>query len=365
MSNSRNKLLREPIMALTVLIMLALHSSRAWAQSDVPTSERAFYRAPETILPAVPVSSRVLPWFEGVPIEQQRKAADLHTKGNTYIRDAEEFASAIPYYENALQYWDHPLFHYHLALALNETDGDPEEIYEHAQASLRYGGAALNADERSRVLSFSKSARAKLVEIEIACEQAGVRVEIEKKLLVIGPGVRRKLFNPGKYEVRASKEGYIPVQQTVILLPHEPKRVEIKLFTLEDVARLKRYWEPWKPWTVFGTGVAIATIGGGLYWRAKHNIETHDEDLLRDCPVGCMVHDANSPESILKRGVVQKKIGDVAIVAGGASMITGIALALINRPRTSQIDRTKESFNISILTKITDNQANISALVSF
>ncbi len=304
------------------------------------------------------------PWFRNTTPENRHRAAQLDHEGNALLKQ-HLFAEAMIKYQEALRYWQHPRIYYHLTIAQIELGEDPVAVHENVQAALRYDGGGLTSEEQERARAYRKLLHRQLVEIAVVCEQPGVQVKLDGELLMTGPGAKRKLVKPGQYQITASKRGYLSVNQTVLLLPEEHKRVDLKLFTLAEVSGTKRYWNASRPWMIFGAGAAIAVLGGALHWRGSHNITKHDDLFAQKHPDGSPPGGDRALEGLLERGVVQYRLGIANYIAGGTALATGLVLALINRPRPYRIDRSAESFRVSLLPSISPEASGVSAAFSF
>ncbi len=385
MSIPINQLSRAVLTVVGALILHGTWTATAAAQTEPtkseptkseptksePTKSEPTKSEPTKSEPAQPVAKSYSgkPWFVGTTPADRRRAAELDGEGNELLKQ-HLFAEAMAKYQEALSHWDHPRIQYHLTIVRIELSEDPVATHESAQAALRYDGRGLTADERERARNYLKLLRQQLVELEVTCAQLGVQVKVAGKAFMTGPGSKRTLLKPGQYQITASKRGYIAVNQTVLLLPQEHKRVDLKLFTLADVSGSRRYWNPRMPWLVLGAGAAVAAVGGTLHWRAKVNFDRHDYEALpnaSDCAAenGCHVNDEHSPEYIVDRANLQQGFAIAGYIAAGTTIATGLVLALVNRPRPYRIDRSAESFRVSVLPAVSAEGAGVSAAVSF
>ena len=311
------------------------------------------------VLPAIPAAQPAAsdgspkPWNADTSLEDRRKAADLDREGNQLLEQL-RFRDAMARYQEALEYWNHPRIQYHLAIVRIELDEDPLATYDSVEQALRYDGAGLTDDEQERAREYKKLLRRQLAEVEVACDQDGVAVTVAGKAFMTGPGVKRALVAPGEHQITASKKGHLAVKQTIVLFPREKKRIELKLFTLADVSGTRRYWKQQTPWTVVGTGATAAALGGLLHWRAKRNIDLHDQLLLtrHECMQGCKPGDPGSPASVLDRGKTQQTLAITSYVVGGAALLTGLTLVVLNQPRGYRIDRSEESFRVHVVPSV-------------
>ena len=331
--------------ALVALLLVGAQSS--WAQSMAVTSTQT--------------SSVAKPWEHGVSLEDRQVALRLYREGNGLLKRA-LFAEALVKYRAALLRWDHPRIHYHIALSLTQLGDDPVVTHESVQRALRYEGAALKPDQLERARDFKLLLRRQLVELEVRSEQPGVEIKVDGKPLVTGPGRAQRLIAPGEHQVTASKRGYLTVNRSLLLLPGQTKRATVQLFTLEDVSQEQRRWATWKPWAAVGAGALAVIASGVLHGLARRDIQGFDDKLLERCPEGCR---DEALEAELERGQLMQSMALGGYAVGGATLITGLLLAYLNRPRVVRIDRSAETFRVSLAPTFSDQSLGVVAGLGF
>ncbi|HYH94444.1 hypothetical protein [Hyalangium sp.] len=268
------------------------------------------------------------PWATGVSPERQTAATDLFKQGNDYYERA-FFLKASELYRKALDHWDHPAIHYNLALSLMDT-GQKLELREHLEAALRYGAKPLDEKLFEHARKLKVFIEKQLIRVEISCDVAGASVSMDGRLLFTAPGRFEGWDLPGSHVLVTNQEGYPPNER--IRTPREGEVISLHISRVYDdgeLTRYRRHWATWKPWAMFGAGVALATGGGVLHQQARNDIREFDaratECELDGCPL--------TPEldGLRSRGARFQKMAIGTYAAGGALVFTGALLAFINR----------------------------------
>jgi hypothetical protein len=101
-------------------------------------------------------------------------------------------------------------------------------------------------------------------------------------------------------------------------------------------------WPRWVPWAVFGGGVAAGALGLVFEFNAASMMNEYDQRVASSCAVnGCNLDNPQTPaEQELadslndQRDTAERrqKIGFATLLVGGATVVTGIVLLVMNRP---------------------------------
>lgn len=313
-------------------------SASPGAASDAPVlaSPPTTPQQPNTSLE--PVGER--PWARGVSKQQQDTAMALFLAGNTLLKDS-VFVQAAEKYRQALAAWDHPAIHYNLALALMNLD-QPVEVHEHLVAALRFGPAPLENEKFEYARNYKTLMERQLARVDISCDTHGTTVTMDGQTLFVAPGRYTGLVRPGSHSIVASKEGYLPNDQSRTLLPGETTSLELKMFTSEDLIEYRRKWPAWMPWLVAGAGIAV---GGGSSWlhlQARDNIRALDAGVT-ECG-GCFL--TPSLDANRTRANTYQSLAFGGYAVGGAALVTGVVLVYLNQPQPHRIDPTQKKVEV-------------------
>jgi hypothetical protein len=297
-------------LALT-LALLALWAPPVAAQEPRPGEER--------------------PWAKGVPADKQKRALELFRAGNTLLKES-VFVRAAEKYREALALWDHPAIHYNMALALLNLD-QPIEVHEHLVAAMRYGAAPLDAEKFENAKSYKTLIEKQLARVEFTCPTPGAAVTMNGQVLFVGPGRYEGMVRPGQHTIVATKDGHLPTDVSRTLLPGETTKLDMRVYTAEELTRYRRSWSPWKPWALLGAGAALAASGGYFHMQARSNFRDFDAGI--NLCGGCV------PEPDLAnkrtRGDSMQKVAFGTYAVGGAALVTGAVLVWMNQPEAYRI----------------------------
>jgi hypothetical protein len=111
-----------------------------------------------------------------------------------------------------------------------------------------------------------------------------------------------------------------------------PVRVEV------DSSREVRPMPAWVPWSTLGAGLLMAGAGYFTLRDAQRDAEAFDDQLRAGLGPGQLA--APLADDPLLAGAHRKQaIGVSLAVGGGAIAVTGVVLAILNRPRVETIRR--------------------------
>jgi len=328
--------LSPPVCAVLVAAFAALAPPAAAQPARLP--ERG--HAPiEDDLARAPSDSVDRPWAHGVSPEQQQKALKAFAEGNELLRDA-LFVRAAEKYREALRYWDHPAIHYNLALALVNLD-QPVEMYDALEKAMAYGAAPLDQDKFERARGYKLLVEKQLARFDIVCATPGAVVYLDGHPLFTGPGRRQGRIRTGEHTVLAKGNGYAPTQLVDKLGAGEVLRLNLKLFTDHELTRYRRVMPGWVPWTVLGSGVAIAAVGGLLHVQARDDFDEYDR-LIGACAEGDPRGGCSSPSvgilGVRNRAENEQTVAIIGYVVGAVAAATGLTLAAFNREEAFRIE---------------------------
>jgi hypothetical protein len=288
---------------------------------------------------AAPAAPETRPWAVGVSPQQQSDALQMFKEANALFAESQH-AAALARYRESLKVWDHPAIRYNAAVALVNLD-QPLAAYENLEASLKFGAAPLGVDTYKQALLYKKLLAAQLAELEVACDEPGAEVLLDGQRLFSAPGKQTRRLLPGAHQLVVRKEGYLTATRALELPAGRLSSESVKLQTIGSLpTHMVRRWAPWKPWTVFGAGLAVALIGVPLLVDAKHNYDTFDSEVARLCPAGCGPSDL--PATVLDASDRARAENGAAIAmfaVGGALSASGVVMLILNMPHVEAIER--------------------------
>jgi hypothetical protein len=270
------------------------------------------------------------PWATGVSASEQEAALALFREGNGMLNDGLGPKAADKYRE-ALKHWDHPAISYNLGVALLDTD--PIAAYEQMQRAIRFGSAPLQSkDKFDSANRYLKLLEQEIAEIEVSCDKAGAKVLVDGKEAFVAPGKYSGRVRIGKHTFVAERSGYTTRVRAPFIGPGEKFRIELKLYTADELTRYKRRWNStWMPYVVIGSGAVLAIVGGGLEAAAQGSYHKFDE-TVKGCNMGMSgCPDSKALTDIIKRGDNEKAAGFVMYGIGAATVAVGATLLFLNR----------------------------------
>ncbi|WP_437971336.1 hypothetical protein WMF04_19445 [Sorangium sp. So ce260] len=267
------------------------------------------------------------PWHQGVSEERKQRAQALFEEARELHRRV-MLAEARAKYEEALAVWEHPELRLYLGRVL-KLIGLPLLAHESLRLSLSWGPGSLDAEKEQEARAAMRAlVERELAAIEIRCDEPGAVVLMDGQPWFVGPGAARRLVVPGEHVITARKSGYFTVVKPIFVFAGKEASGQIALSV--DAVVTRQRWATWLPWATLGAGAALSIAGGGLMWRAHAEHEATDRRLRNGCVPWCeaLDGDAYNP-SVFESGLA---IG--ALVAGGATVITGTVLLFMNRPQS-------------------------------
>jgi hypothetical protein len=301
------------------------------------------------------------PWAKGVSAENQKSALELFRAGNTLLKES-VFVQAAEKYRQALALWDHPAIHYNMALALLNLD-QPIEVHQHLVSAMRFGPAPLDSDKFENARAYKTLIEKQLSKMELSCNAPGASVMLDGKVLFVAPGRYEGLVRPGRHTIVATKEGHPPTDMSRALLPGEEVKLELKLYTQEELTRYSRHWSAWKPWAVVAGGAVLAAGGAVIHLQAKSSYDEFDNHIIA-CG-GCIP----PPDVTDKRtkGDSLQTLAYGTYAVGGAALATGLVLAFINRsqPYTISPNELVSEPGVTVAPLVSKDEGGVLATIRF
>ncbi len=278
----------------------------------------------------------VNPWDQNATPAGKAKAKLLVAQGNQHLTDGLMEKAAIAY-RDASKEWDHPAIWYNLALALVSLD-QPVEMYEallKAQRWQDHQPAPLDDEKYRKIKDYLPLVEKQIATVEISCQKEGAQVSLNgKQLFVVEKGKPNKYVGKvrvGKHTFVAEKPGFATPVDAPFIGPGETFRVELRLFTADELTRYKRRWDrTWVPYAVIGGGVLAGLVGGGLQLAARSDFDDYDQAVARCRETRCVAEEQQLLD-MQDRGESKRTMGIVGYSIAGAAVLTGAALLYLNR----------------------------------
>jgi tetratricopeptide (TPR) repeat protein len=270
------------------------------------------------------------PWKVGVTEDQKKQAKVLLDGGNTLFVD-KNYAEALAKYRAAIDVWDHPAIRFNVVRCLIQLERTDEAAQE-LKLALKYGAAPLEEAVYAEALAYEKLLAKAVAEIVINCPKE-IKVTLDGQDVACGSSRQVK---PGRRLVVGTREGYLTKTFEVIAVGGETQKVEVALVPLSKAAKIEHRWATWKPWVVFGAGLALVGIGGLVELQAQANMDAYKREVQRRCgDTPCL---PGAIDDIAERQRDRAETQDVIAVSvmaiGAATAITGGVMLYLNRGRT-------------------------------
>jgi hypothetical protein len=272
-------------------------------------------------------------WARGVSPEAREKAIKLRNQGRALAQEF-QLTGAVKKYREALEHWNHPIFHYDLCRILNALDR-PLEAYASVKQALRHGAEPLGHDEATRqkryqqMLAFKAELERRLVLVEIKPHGSKVDVSVDNHIVTPGED-DAKVLTPGRHRMAAQGPGHWPLIEDLHLAPGTT--ATIYLVGKQPIAS-------WKPWLTLGVGGALTVASAGLYWHAIDEHHALERSVKTGCTPICTDTDLSreSLDGDWRRIRWQNRIGLGGLIAGGSVLLTGTGLVLWNQQRKFEL----------------------------
>lgn len=268
------------------------------------------------------------PWSAGVPEEARTRAEALFREANELLKESVVVLAAARYRE-ALSHWDHPNIHYNLALALMNLD-QPVETREHLVAAMRHGPEPLQRERYEHARNYLALLDKQLAHARIRCDVPGARVELDGRVLFVGPGEFDGYVRAGRHTLIASREGLVTNQGVRDFAGGSSVELDLPLKSLAELTRTERRWRTWIPWAVVGAGAAVALGGGALQYAAQEKVDYVDRESALRCPTGCDT-EPSALASARSDATTLEALAVGAYGVGGAAVAAGAVLVFLNR----------------------------------
>jgi len=317
---------RHRLHGLVLLVgLVAVTADSAVAQEQPAEPAHATEAAP-------PAKTEAKPWATGVSAENQQAALSEFHKGNEFFAER-RYALAMQHYRTAVGHWEHPAIHFNMTVCLIHMD-QPIDALRHIGHALAFEAAPLGDDLHAQALTYNKLLRDRLGHLTVTTRHHGAKVSLDGKPLLDGPATQVQVLMPGRHQIVATLDGHVTHTEEVDVVAGEPRSVDVALIRLGEATEYERPMSSWVPWAVMGSGALVALVGLGVRSLATARLEAYDRGVAIECPQGCATDDL--PASIRddkQSGELLDATALVTMGVGGAGLLTGLTLLVLNSPR--------------------------------
>lgn len=281
-----------------------------------------------------PAPAGETPWSRGVSEDAKAKAQALLEAGNALIVQNLD-KEALAKYEAALAQWDHPAIRFNMVRALINLDR-PIDAQDNLERALTFGAEPLGAEVFAEASTYQRLLAQQIATVTVSCDQPAAIVTVDGEPIGACPGEHPLRLRVGPHTIAGDGVGLIATTRREGLAAGANPAIAVHLRTLVDVTVTRTRWATWKPWAVAAGGATLGGVGAALILSARGLRSDYQAALVRECgelacdpaqlPVGTT--------DLLDRARFRDRLGIATAIAGGAAVITGVVLVVMNRPFT-------------------------------
>jgi membrane protein implicated in regulation of membrane protease activity len=223
-----------------------------------------------------------------------------------------------------------------IALML-ETQGAAVEAIVAYERLLVEFAAELDDEQRTRLERRVERLRGLTGVLVVDAAQTGAFVTFDGESLGKAPLHRELRVMPGKHVVVATLAGHVPLSPTIEIRAGQTRTVPLHLdpvpvrVEVEDTREV-RLVPAWLPWTTLGAGLLMAGAGYFTLRDAQRDADDFDAGLRAGWGDG-QAAAPRAEDPLLESAREKHTIGVSLAITGGAIAVTGVVLAVLNRPR--------------------------------
>jgi hypothetical protein len=291
-----------------------------------------------------PVANK--PWAEGVPIDVQTKATALYDEGNELFAQ-QAHAPALAKYKEAIALWEHPKIRFNMAVTEIRLDRVLDAA-DDLEKALKFGDQPFTKDLYQSALDYQALVKGRVGYIEVEATEPAAHVFLDGKPWFDSPGKKTMRVLAGEHAISGEKPNFLASTRKVVVSGGSTANEKLKFLPLDSAVVLKYPYRRWIPWTMVGVGLGVGLAGAGTYFLGKNQMDQFQADYATQCANGCepgLTDPSHRPLASERDSAELKgKIGIAMGGVGGAVAITGIVLAILNRP-------TRELPNVEVAPK--------------
>lgn len=319
-----------------VIVSLLGFASSALAGGAKKKPAPAAAPAPQAPLPAPepPPVAEHKEWADGVPLEVQQQASALYEEGNTLFAQ-QAHTPALEKYTAAVALWDHPLIQYNLAVTLIRLDRILDAA-AHLERALRFGDKPFKPELYQQAMDYQSLLKGRVGNLDGSCDDTVKTLLLDGRNWFSCPGSQKLRVMAGEHTIVGERPGYLTKSQTVVVPGGSSATAKMRLMPLESAVILKYRYRRWIPWTMTAVGLSVALTGLGTWFIGNNAMTQFETDYTLQCMNGCEpgLTDPSHRSLRAQESSAEFKgtLGIGMIGVGGAVAVTGIVLAIMNRP---------------------------------
>jgi len=304
--------------ALTWAVLVALIGhTRVTHAEDLPTT-----------LPAQPVPK---PWEVGVSQTDRDRVNAIFAEGNSFFGQ-DGLVPAIEKYEEAVKIWDHPVIRMNMAVTYIRLERYIEAA-DSLELALRWGADPFTPEQYSMLLDYKKLVGGNVGMIEATCADGTADLLLDGKFWFKCPGAKKQRVMTGQHVVLATQRGYFESSNHVMVVPDSPSHVNIRLISIDEAFEAHRRFPRWLPGVVMGVGAGVLVGGVALWKSGSDKMQEYDQAIAANCAVnGCDLQQLDQFADLKESAIFRDKAGTAMTIVGGAAVIGGFVMLLVNRP---------------------------------
>ena len=216
--------------------------------------------------------------------------------------------------------------------------GREVEAYRTYQQLLDQFGPQLSAEQRQRAEEHKAEIDKLIARLDLSVAKKGAQLSLDGELVGAGPLDTTVLVMPGAHQLVAILEGYRPYTERIAIAAGARRRVQVSLEPVRERVVVKRE-EPvyqrrmprWIPWVTAGAGAALVGAGGILALDAAGDLSDFDDGVADSA--GELPRPVEADGGAIDGAERKQAFAVGLVVAGGAAVVTGLVLAVLNQPR--------------------------------
>jgi len=274
------------------------------------------------------------PWQEGVAADVQAKATKLYEEGNDLFAQ-QAHAPALEKYKEAIALWEHPKIRMNMAVTEIRLDR-PLDAADDIEKALKWDKQPFTDSEYEKLVDYQSLLKGRVGYIEAEATVPGAHIFLDGKPWFDSPGKKKVRVVAGEHSISGEKPSYVMSTRKVVVNGGATSTETLKFVPIDSAFVYKYRYGRWIPWTMLAAGVVVGVAGGGALLLGNNGMTQFEADYASQCVNGCepgLTDPSHRPLASERDSAELKQRAGVAMIGvGGAMAITGIILAIANRP---------------------------------